>query len=96
MTDVTPNPAAHPAASGPDSALPPVAARALAFAAIIIGGIAGGFIGYAFGDLGGFSRFATGALLLAGALLAAGGVAVVAVLTLRALGEWQTIRARTE
>ena len=35
------NPAGHPAANGPDSALPPVAARVLAFAAIIVGGIAG-------------------------------------------------------
>lgn len=96
MTDLSSTPPAGSAANGPDSALPSVTARVLAFAAIIVGGIAGGFIGYAFGDLGGFSRFATGMLLLAGALLAAGGVAVVAVLTLRALGEWQTIRSRAE
>jgi hypothetical protein len=78
------------------SALPPVGARVLAFLSVLVGGLAGGFIGYAFGDLGGFSDVATGLLLVAGALLGAGGVAVVAVLTLRALGEWETIRRSGE
>jgi hypothetical protein len=78
------------------SALPPVGARVLAFLSVLVGGLAGGFIGYAFGDLGGFGDLATGLLLVAGALLGAGGVAVVAVLTLRALGEWETIRRSGE
>ena len=38
----------------------------------------------------------TGAVTLLSALLGAGGVAVVAVLTLRAFGEWETIRAREQ
>ncbi len=80
---------------GPESALPPVGARILAFVAVLVGGVAGGTIGYAFGDLGGSSTLVTGLLLLGGAVLAAGGVAVVAVLTLRALGEWETIRNRS-
>lgn len=76
----------------PESQLPPVFARVLAFLAIFVGGAAGGMIGYAFADLGGFEGAAAGAVTLLSALLGAGGVAVVAVLTLRALGEWETIR----
>ena len=96
MSPAEPHRSAGAAApSGPESALPSVLARSLAFASILLGGLAGGFIGYAFGELGGFSRLATGVLLLLSAAAAAGGVAVVAVLTLRALGEWQTIRDRS-
>jgi hypothetical protein len=84
----------RPTPADPDTALPSVAARAAAFAAILVGGAAGGLIGYAFGDLGGFGSVMTGVLTLAFGLGCAGGVAVVAVLTLRALGEWKTIRAR--
>lgn len=64
----------------------------LAFAAVCIGGAAGGLIGYAFADLGGFEGASAGAVTLLAALIGAGGVAVVAVLTLRAFGEWRTIR----
>jgi len=76
----------------PDSALPSVTARVLAFLAVLVGGAAGGLIGYAFADLGGFGTVATGAITLVTGLGFAGGVAVIAVLTLRALGEWGTIR----
>jgi hypothetical protein len=69
-----------------------VTARVLAFASILVGGAAGGFIGYAFAELGGFEGASIGLLTLLAALGGAGGVAVVAVLTLRALGEWETIR----
>jgi hypothetical protein len=79
-------------ASDPESALPSVTARVLAFASVLVGGAAGGFIGYAFAELGGFEGASVGALTLLTALGGAGGVAVVAVLTLRALGEWETIR----
>ena len=67
----------------------------LAFAAILVAGAAGGFIGYAFMDLQttGDKTLATGIGALVGALLAAGGTAVVVVLTLRAMGEWRTIQA---
>ena len=60
------------------------------------GGYAGGLIGYAFADLGGFEGAGMGAVTLLAALVGAGGVAVVAVLTLRALGEWRTIRERDD
>lgn len=80
----------------PESQLPSVLARVLAFVSVAIGGAAGGLIGYAFADLGGFEGAAAGAVTLLSALLGAGGVAVVAVLTLRAFGEWETIRAREQ
>ncbi len=103
MPDPTP-----PSTSGPRSttsdassdavrtAVPSVGARVLAFAAIILAGAAGGFIGYAFVDLQttGDATVATGLGALIGALLAAGGTAVVVVLTLRAMGEWRSIQAR--
>lgn len=88
------NPSTAPAAS----ALPSVGARVLAFVAILIGGTAGGFIGFAFVDLqvSGDSSFWAGLGALIGAVVAALGTAVVVVLTLRAMGEWNTIRARDE
>lgn len=73
------------------SALPSVRARTLAFVAILFAGAAGGLIGASFvgltcdGDCG----TAQGLGGVAGALFAAGGVAVVAVLVLRAMGEWR-------
>jgi hypothetical protein len=82
------------AAVDPESALPSVTARVLAFGSILVGGVAGGFIGYAFADIGGFGGASVGFLTFICALMGAGGVAVVAVLTLRALGEWETIRRR--
>ncbi|MCX6510225.1 MAG: hypothetical protein NT081_05370 [Actinobacteria bacterium] len=80
------------------SALPSVGARVLAFIAILIGGTAGGFIGYAFVDLQvtGDSSVWAGLGALIGAIVAAVGTAVVVVLTLRAMGEWNTIREREE
>lgn len=80
------------------SALPSVGARVLAFLAILIGGTAGGFIGYAFVDLqvSGDSSVWAGLGAVVGALIAAIGTAVVVVLTLRAMGEWRTIQAREE
>jgi hypothetical protein len=69
-----------------------VLARSLAFASVLIGGAAGALIGYAFADIGGIGGAAAGAMTLISALIGAGGVAVVAVLTLRAFGEWETIR----
>lgn len=60
----------------------------------MIGGVTGGFIGYAFSDIGGFGGASVGLITFLCALIGAGGVAVVAVLTLRALGEWETIRRR--
>jgi hypothetical protein len=76
-----------------ESALPSRGARVLAMAAIVIAGICGGLIGWKVADLqvAGDSQLIPGLVGLAGAAFAAGGVATVAVLVLRAMGEWQTI-----
>jgi hypothetical protein len=80
----------------PLSALPPVAARAIAFVVILLGGLAGGLIGYALVDLqcDGNCTVAKGFGLLTGAVLCAVGLAIVAVLALRAMGEWREISDR--
>lgn len=101
------------------TALPSVAARALAFVAILLGGLCGGLIGYAVTDLqcgtpeasvevDAAGRPVAGAAIperdpddaagcrttaalggLAGAVVGAGGVAVISVLVLRAMAEWR-------
>lgn len=78
----------------PVSALPSPRARALAFAAILVAGACGALIGWAFVNIGCTSNCGTvgGVGALVGGLVAGGGVAVVAVLTLRAMGEWRTIK----
>jgi hypothetical protein len=77
-----------------ESAVPPATARILAFGAIVLAGICGGLIGWKFTAL---QVDDDGSMLpgiggVVGAVLAAGGVAVVAVLVLRAMGEWHTIQ----
>jgi hypothetical protein len=76
--------------NGPISAAPSRLARALALAAILVGGACGGLIGYAFVDLQctGDCSTARGVGLLIGAVASAVGVAVIVVLALRAMGEW--------
>lgn len=76
---------------GGPTALPSVRARVLAFAAILVAGLCGGLIGRALVQIQCEGSCSTASALgaLAGALTAAGGVAVVAVLVLRAMGEWQ-------
>jgi len=73
------------------SALPSTVARALAFISILIGGLAGALIGYALVDVqtDNASGLLLGIGILLGAILSAAGTAVVAVLVLRALGEWR-------
>ena len=87
------------------TALPSVTARLLAFAAILVGGLCGGLIGYAITDLqcGANDRPVAeaqadaddgcGTILgigaVTGAVMGAGGVAVIAVLVLRAMAEWR-------
>jgi len=82
-----------PAASLP-SAAPTRTARWLAFASIAVAGLCGALIGYAFTDLQCTSGCSTlagfGALI--GALVGAIGVAVVAVLVLRAMDEWESVK----
>jgi hypothetical protein len=79
----------------PASALPSVGARIAAFAAIVVAGVSGGLIGYSIVSVGCHGDCDTAKAFggIGGALLAAGGVAIVAVLVLRALGEWRVISA---
>jgi hypothetical protein len=78
------------------SALPSVRARVLAFIAILVAGLAGGLIGYAFVDIQchGDCTTPSGIGGLTGAVFFAVGVAVISVLVLRAMGEWKGIKAR--
>lgn len=71
-------------------------ARLLAFGSIVLGGAAGGFIGWAFVDLQctGDCTLAAGGAGLVGAVGAAIGVGIVAVLALRAMSEWGAMAAR--
>jgi hypothetical protein len=86
------------------SALPSTMARLLAFLAIVVGGICGAVIGWSVVDLQCGTPDRPGAEQQAdddgcdtlrgigavgGAVVGAGGVAVVAVLVLRAMAEWR-------
>lgn len=76
------------------SALPSRRARALAFLAILVAGGCGALIGASFVSLQCEDcEAATGAGAVLGGLIAAGGVAVVSVLVLRAMGEWHRVDA---
>ena len=85
-----------PSPERPLSALPSPTARVAAFAAILLGGFAGGLIGYTLVKLQCSGRCTTpkGVGTLVGSLVAAGGMSIVAVLVLRALGEWRQIQQR--
>ena len=78
------------------SALPSVGVRIGAFVAILLRGLAGGVIGYSLVALqcDGDCSVPTGIGMLVGALVAAVGMAVVAVLVMRALGEWREVEDR--
>ena len=80
----------------PLSALPSPRARAAAFIAVLVGGLAGGLIGYTLVKLqcDGSCAAPRGLGLFVGAVLAAGGMSIVAVLVLRAVGEWRQIEQR--
>ena len=88
--DVVPN------SERPLSALPSGTARALAFVAILLTGAAGGLIGYGMADVQCTGECGTqlGVGVLLGSVAFAAGSAVVAVLVLRALGEWREIEDR--
>jgi len=79
-----------PAESGP-TALPGVGARIVAFLAICVAGLAGLLIGMALVGVQctGDCAVPKGIGAITGGVVAAGGVAVVAVLVLRAMGEWR-------
>lgn len=78
------------------SALPSPLARALAVIAILVGGLAGGLIGFALVDIQctGNCELATGLGMFIGSVVSAAGTAVVAILVLRAQGEWHEIQDR--
>lgn len=80
----------------PLSALPSARARVLAFVAILVGGLAGALIGFGFVDIQCTGSCGTPNAIgaLTGAVLAAAGTAVVAVLALRAMGEWRQMGDR--
>ncbi|MBA3286959.1 MAG: hypothetical protein H0U21_02890 [Acidimicrobiia bacterium] len=80
----------------PLSALPSPASRLVAFAAICLAGLAGGLIGSSLVELqcDGDCGLPRGIGILGGAVVAAGGMSIVAVLVLRALGEWREITDR--
>ena len=67
-----------------------------AFAAIILGGAVGGLIGYLLVDIQctGSCALPLGLGTFFGAVVAAGGMSIVAVLVLRALGEWREVEQR--
>jgi hypothetical protein len=75
--------------------LPSPLARGIGFAAILLAGLAGGFIGYAVTDLQctGDCTVNNGIGLLVGAMIAAVGVGIVVQLALKAMHEWRTVQA---
>jgi hypothetical protein len=90
----------EPAAPPPEleTAVPSVGARVVAFVSILVSGACGALIGYALVDIQSEGASTTAKAMggLAGGVLGAFGVAVVAVLALRAMGEWKTIQSRDE
>lgn len=76
------------------SALPSVIARVIAFCSILIGGLAGGLLGYGLVDTqcDGACTVPTGIGMLTCSLMGAGGTAIIAVLVLRVQGEWRQIQ----
>ena len=79
------------------SALPSPVARAIAFGSILLGGLAGGLIGYTLVRLQchGQCALQKGLGAFFGSTLAAIGMSIVAVLVLRATGEWRQLDDRT-
>ncbi len=75
----------------PLASAPPLGARWLALGSTLLAGFLGGLVGYGIGDLiGGTSVWAaTGGAV--GAITAAGGVGIIANLTLRAMNEWKAV-----
>jgi len=75
------------------SALPSVTARVIAFCSILLGGIAGGLLGYGLVDTqcDGACSVQTGSGMFICSLIGAGGTAIIAVLVLRAHGEWREV-----
>jgi len=75
----------------PLSALPSRTARAVAFVSVLVAGAAKSTIGYALVDVqcAGECAVPSGIAMLVGSVSFAAGMSVVAVLGLRAMGEWR-------
>jgi hypothetical protein len=76
---------------------PPRSARLLGVLAIVVGGLCGGLIGWAFADLqctGGCGQGWSAFGGIVGAAAGAGGVAVITSLALRAMREWETVKEK--
>ena len=84
--------------SRPLSALPSIRARIIAFVGVCIAGLAGASIGYSLVDVqcSGSCAVPNGIGMLIGSLIGAAGMSVVAVLVLRALGEWRELADREQ
>ena len=80
----------------PLSALPSVGVRVGAFVAICLSGFAGALIGYSLISLQCDCGLPLGLGIIVGAVVAAGGMAIVAVLVMRALGEWREVEDRSD
>lgn len=80
----------------PLSAIPSPAARAVAFVAILAGGFGGGLIGHTLAGLQctGDCDLPQGLSMWGGSIVGAGGAAIVAILVLRAQGEWRELADR--
>jgi hypothetical protein len=78
------------------SALPSVLARIVAFVSVIVAGFAGALIGFTLIDLQcqGACDIPNSIGLILGAITGAFGMGVVAVLVLRATGEWKELEDR--
>lgn len=80
----------------PLSALPSVLARIFAFIAILVAGLAGALIGFSLIDLQchGSCALQNSVGLVLGSVVSASGMGIVAVLVLRAVGEWRELEDR--
>lgn len=80
----------------PLSALPPRMARVVAFVAILVAGALGGALGYAITDAfcADECTVGKGLGLFSGSVITASGIAIMAVISLRAMGEWRDLRDR--
>lgn len=81
----------------PLSAIPSPLARVLAFIGILLGGLVGGLIGFALVDVQCTGDCSTpeGLGVVIGSITTALGTAIVAVLVLRAQGEWRELQDRS-
>jgi hypothetical protein len=86
-----PGPTRDPVGRDAPPTMPSRTAFLLSFLSVVVAGCFGGIIGFGLVDVGCHGNCGTSKLLgtLAGSVLGAGGVGVVAVLVLRAMAEWK-------